>query len=290
MKRGTFISALFVIALITFDISLSVAYAKTKITIYKVTNVSSSKTLRLRAWPSPRSRIKVSLPYNAKDITATGKKKKLGRTQWLEVHWGKNKGWVNAKYLKKTGVLLRTAIKPSATLPTKKKHIAKSRNKPPKTNSTIKRKISSRNTRSIKSKNIPIEIPPQEFGGDRYDQTLEMNAKEVKTAYTPKNRSAHKLSCKGLSPKPWSMKMSFNGNIMNIAFLGKPTLKVLLRYNDWTSNNRVRMSLGGNRGRNSVIDVNLERTNACRVGSFKNRYRYEIKTTINNNFYSGCCR
>ena len=290
MKRGTFIPALFVIVLITFDISLSIAHAKTKITIYKVANVTSGKNLRLRAWPSPKSRIKVSLPYNAKDIIATGKKKKLGRTQWLEVFWNKNKGWVNAKYLKKTGVLLKTAIKSDVTSPIKEKHIAKSRNKATKINSSTKRKISSRNTRSIKSKNIPIEMPPQEFGGDRYDQTLEMNAKEVKTAYAPKNKSSHKLICNGISPKPWNMKMSVSGNTMNITFLGKPSLKVPLRYNDWTSNNKVRMSLGGDRGRNSVIDVNLERTNACRVGSSKKRYRYEIKTTINNSFYSGCCR
>jgi len=288
MKQGTFISALFVIALITFDISLSVAYAKTKITIYKVTKVSSGKTLRLRAWPSTKSRVKVSLPHNAKDITETGKQKMLGSTKWLEVQWGKNKGWVNGKYLKKTGVLVKTAKKSLK----KNKHVAKSRNKPPR--STTKRKVSSRNTRSIKSKskstNAPVEMPPQEFGGDRYDQTIELNAKEVKTSYVAKNRSGHKLSCKGNSPKPWGMKMSISGNTMNIRFPGRSTLKVPLHYNEWTSNNKARMSLGGSRGRNTVVDVNLERSNSCRVGSSKDRYRYEIKTTINNQFYSGCCR
>lgn len=286
MKRGTFVSALFVIALISVDISLSVAHAQTKTTIYKVTKVSSGKTLRLRAWPSPKSRIKVSLPHNAKDITETGKRKKVGRTKWIEVRWGKNKGWVNSRYLKKTGVLLKT----DKQIALKTKQSTKSRNQAPK--KINKRKTSSRNTRAKKYQpsSIPLEPPPQEFGGDRYDQTLEMNAKEVKTSYLPKRNSTRKLSCLGDIPKPWKMKLSLNGNTMNINFPGSPTLKVPLRYNEWTSNNKARMSLGGSRGRNMVVDVSLEKTNACRVSSSNRRFSYEVKTTINNQFYSGCCR
>jgi len=185
MKRGTFVSVLFVIALMSFDISQSIAHAQTKTTIYKVTKVSSGKTLRLRAWPSHKSRIKVALPHNAKDITETGKKRKIGRTKWIEVRWGNNKGWVNSKYLKKTGVLLKT----DKQIASNTKHKAKSRNKVSR--QINKRKTFSRNTRSIKSRpsNIPMEIPPQEFGGDRYDQTIEMNAKEIKTSYAPKRNS-----------------------------------------------------------------------------------------------------
>jgi len=289
MTRGTFISALLVIALISIDVSLSVAHAKTKTTIYKVTKVSSGKTLRLRAWPSPKSRIKASMPHNAKNITETGKKKILGRTKWIEVRWHKNKGWVNSKYLKKTGVLLR-ADKPKISA---KEQSAKSRNKA--SQKINKRKVSarsSRNTRSKKTKAIDplLEMPPQEFSGDRYDQALETQAKEVKTSFSPKNRAQNKLSCTGASPKIWNMKMNIHDNTMNITFKGKHSLRVPLRYNDWTSNNRARMSLGGSRGRNTVVDVNLERTNTCRVSSSRNRYPYEIKATINNQFYSGCCK
>lgn len=284
MKRGTFISALFVVALISVDISLSIAHAQTKTTIYKVTKVSSGKTLRLRAWPSPKSRIKVSLPHNAKDITETGKRKKVGRTKWIEVRWGKNKGWVNSRYLKKTGVLLKT----DKQIASKTKPPAKSRNKASRKIS--KRKTSSRNTRSKKSipANVPLEMPPQEFGGDRYDQTIE--TREIKTAYVPKGNITRKLSCLGDTPKSWNMKLSLNGNTMNINFPGRRPLKVPLRYNEWTSNNKARMSLGGSRGRNTVVDVSLERTNSCRVSSSNRRFSYEIKTTINNQFYSGCCR
>jgi len=290
MTRGTFVSALFVIALLSVDISLSVAYAKT--TIYKVTKVSSGSTLRLRAWPSPKSRIKASMPHNARNITETGKKKMLGRTKWIEVRWGKNRGWVNSKYLKKTGVLLKTNKPKSAT---KKLQSAISRNKAPQ--KINKRKVSahsSRNTRSKKSKTInpQLETPPQEFGGDRYDQRIEMRAAEdIKTSFSAAhNMVQRKLSCTGTSPQIWNMKMNVRGNMMNIAFEGKRSFKVPLRYNEWTSNNRARMSLGGSRGRNTIVDVNLERTNTCRVSSSRNRYPYEIKATINNQFYSGCCR
>ncbi len=88
MKRLS-ISAFIVLALISIDASITMAYAKTtdnKITIFKVNKVSPSNTLKLRAWPSTKSRIKQRLPYNAKDLTETGKQRVIGSTKWLEVN------------------------------------------------------------------------------------------------------------------------------------------------------------------------------------------------------------
>lgn len=86
------------------------------------------------------------------------------------------------------------------------------------------------------------------------------------------------------------MKLNVNANNMSIKFPKRKILKVPLRYNEWTSSSKSRMSLGGSRGRNVVIDVNLERTNSCRVNAIKRIFHYDINTTINNKFYSGCCR
>ena len=294
MTQRNFISALFVIALITFDI-VSIAHAKT--TIYKVTKVSTGSSLRLRAWPSTKSRIKKSLPFNAKNITETGKSKRVGRTKWIEVRWKDNRGWVNKSYLKKTGVLVLNSKKDSSFM--KDRPVAKSRNKvfSYKPSPAKKGKISSRNTRSLKSiKTKPnetqMEMPPQEFSGDRYDQTIELGAKEVKTSYSSNVKIMRKvnreLSCSGNMQEPWDMKININGNNMRISFLDSNSFQVPLRYHEWTSKTRARMSLGGSRGRNLAVDVNLEKTNFCHssiVGA-----NYEIKATINNKFYSGCCR
>lgn len=248
MKQGTFLSVLFVIALISFDITLSVAYAKPTTTVYKVTKISSGGKLRLRAWPSSKSRIKISLPHNAKNITTTGKSKVVSKIKWKEVKWKGTRGWVIARHLKKTGSQV------------------KSRNKVSKSKRT-----------------------PQEFRGDRYDQTIE--ARGMKTSHVPKkNKIRRNLSCSGNTPKPWNMKLNLNGNKMSIRFPGRKALTVPLSYNEWTSTNKSRINLGGSRGRNTVVDVNLERTNSCRINSRKGKYVFEIKTTINNRFYSGCCR
>ena len=291
MKRGILFSALFIIALISFDATTSVANAKTNVSIYKVTRVSSGSTLRLRAWPSPKSRVKISLPHNAKNIRETGKSKVVNKIKWMEVRWKNKQGWVTAKHLRKTGVLVKSDKK------TKAPRFAQSRNKVSKSKSD--RKITSRNTRSVKAKTVgrrsskPVENkkPPQEFRGDRYDQTLEFSAKEIKTTFIPqKKKIKRKLTCSGKVPKSWNMKMDITGNNMSIHFKGRKALKVPLRYNEWTSKNKSRINLGGSRGRNLVVDVNLERTNSCHIGSLKGNNIFEIKTTINNQFYSGCCK
>ena len=84
--KHTILSTLAVLAILSSNTVLSTAYADTKVKIFKVSQLTKKQKLKLRAYPSPKSRIKVSLPYNAKDITETGKKKKVGRTTWRQVN------------------------------------------------------------------------------------------------------------------------------------------------------------------------------------------------------------
>ncbi len=280
MKRIS-ISAFIVFALITVDVSI--AYAKTsadkKITIFKVNKVSPTNTLKLRAWPSTKSRIKQRLPYNAKDLTETGKQRVISGTKWVEVNWRKDKGWVNANYLKKTGVLLRPNLQSN------------------KVNSNI----ASRNNKSINATQqtakviaTPVESlndRPIEYGGDRYDQPAPVAVTETKTAFDineAKQPSTKILVCNGKNPKLWNIKMNVANRNMNIKFGKNKAFNVPINYHAWATPNEVRMNIGGNQGRNSV-EVNLEKTNACYNGLSKTRFTYEVNATVNREFYTGCC-
>ena len=269
------LSVFIVLALILIDASLSVSYAKSKITIFKVTKVSQNSKLHLRAWPSTKSRIKKSLPYNAKDLTETGKSRVIGKAKWVEVNWRNTRGWVNAHFLKKTGVLLH-ATKPSVKIASP----------------------ASRNTKSTKVTNMaakatiqPIisneNLPPQSFGGDRYDQPVQqLAASEVKTAF--KDHTPNKLlNCSGKNPRKWSIKLNMSNKKMLVK-LNNNAFNVPIKYHEWASPTKLRMNLGGNRGRN-IVDVNLEKTDACSNGLSKTNFTYEINATINREFYSGCC-
>jgi len=278
MKQIT-LSILIVLALISIDATISMAYAKSNITIFKVTKVSPKGRLQLRAWPSPKSRIKVSLPHNAVDLTETGKQKILGKTKWLEVNWKNNRGWVNAHYLKKTGVLpgRRTSNKNNIASNT-------SRN-------TKKSKLTKivANTQKAQ-KSVAIEIPkmPTE---NRYDQPEPSLAKEFKTSYSASITPAQDgkiLSCIGSSPKAWSITMDVANKKMRVKSQGRSAFYVPINYHEWASPSKVRMNIGGNKGRN-IIDVNLEKTDACSTGLSRKNYMYEVNATINHDFYSGCC-
>ena len=277
MKRIIY-SVFIVLALVTINITISTTYAATKVKIFKVTKVSPGDKLHLRAWPSPKSRIKSSLPYNAKDLTETGKKRVIGKTTWLEVNWNKTRGWVNGHYLKKTGVLLH------ATPNTLAKHTSRNIH----SNKAI--------TKQEKIKAIipatPLdESPPQEFSGDRYDQPVQLAATEIKTAFSPNNNtqsSQKQLSCSGSTPNPWHLKMNMADKVMRVQLSKNQQFNIPIKYHEWASPTKVRMNLGGHKGRN-IVDVNLEKTDACSDGLSRKNYTYEINATINRQFYSGCC-
>lgn len=286
MKRVS-LSAFIVLTLISIDVSISMAYAKSKTTIFKVTNVSPQGSLKLRAWPSTKSRVKTSLPYNAKDLTETGKERIIGKTKWLQVNWKNEQGWVNAHYLGKTGVLLRPP-----------EHFA-SKNKASRNNRSIQTTTHSENSQTVqkivKSLSTPIESldnPSQELGGNRYDHPVQISATEVKTSYqgdAGSLKGQKQLLCSGIKPKQWTMKMDVAQRNIKINVSNQRGFNVPINYHAWATPYKLRMNMGGNKGRN-IVDVNLEKTNACMNGMVNTRFAYEVNATINKDFYSGCCK
>ena len=175
------LSVFVVLALITIDATFSKTYADTKIKIFKVIKVPPHEKLQLRAWPSSKSRIKKSLPFNAKDLTETGKKRAIGKTQWIEVNWKNNRGWVNSSYLKKTGVLLKAKSKNIAVL-------RASRNK----NTTKQTAENSTDILPVIPNNTQDEMPTTDILGDRYDQPIQVKSTEMKTAFFSQNNNMRK--------------------------------------------------------------------------------------------------
>lgn len=281
MKKAL-LSTLVVLSLISIDIVNSKTYAAEKTTIYKVTRVASSAKLQLRAWPSNKSRIKVSLPHNAKDLTETGKQKVIGKAKWLEVNWKNKRGWVNAHYLKKTGVLLQKTAHKS------KNRIASSRNNKSKNSAntvatTIKR------VKVFKAPVKSLDDKPEEYGGDRYDQPTQVVATNVKTSLARNNaKKGAILLCDGNSPKYWNIKMDVGGRNMHVKLANNNRFLIPIKYHNWATEKKIRMNIGGNKGRN-IVDVNLEKTDACNNGLTRTNFTYEVNATINKNNFSGCC-
>ncbi len=273
--------AFVVLLLITVDLTLSMAYANTKYKIYKVANISSKGKLPVRAWPSPKSRVKVSLSAKAKDLVETGKSKIIGKNKWVEITWRDNKGWVNTRYLKKTGVLLHPPQNKSRNIHSVNDRIVKKVPVPVKQQTPVAVIIP-------KGKDLEQE-PPRELGGDRYDQPVIEKVAEVKTAYSPKKVDKI-LLCSGSSPEPWDIKMDIASQKMQVKLnQGKKWFSMPISYHAWASPNKVRMNLGGNKGRN-VVDVNLEKTEACSNGLNNINYPFSVNATINRQFFSGCCQ
>jgi len=273
IMKQNILSTLAVLAILSSNTVLSTAYADTKIKIFKVSQLTKKQKLKLRAYPSPKSRIKISLPYNAKDITETGKKKKVGRTTWRQVNWNKHQGWVKSQYLKKTGVLV-------------KKTEAKQANKKAISNSS--RNIIKR-AKVIYTPVIRPEDKPQSFGGDRYDQPAQMTATDIKVAYSEKGSGARRaFNCQGSKPQNWNITLDITNNNMRLDMPNRRPFNMPINYHEWESKSKVRMNLGGDKGRN-MVDVNLEKTNSCRNDNSRKTYPFEVNATINKSFFFGCC-
>lgn len=271
MKQFSF-SALVVVVLIMFDATLTMAYADTKITIFKVDKISPQSTLNMRAWPSSTSRVKVKLPSNAKDLTETGKEVMKEGSKWVEVNWQNNQGWVNSRYLTKTGVLL---------------HANKIASRNPQATASASPSIS----KVIATPANSINDMPQEYAGDRYDQKLE-DAVAEKVSYTEsakRNQNSEILSCNGKKPSYWNIKLDMSNQNIQVKFPQKAGYNVPIKYHAWATPNKLRMNIGGNKGRN-IIDVNLQKTNACFNDMTQSALAYEVNATINDEYFSGCCQ
>ena len=276
MKRMS-LPVFIVVALITIDLSISVAYAETetetKVKIYKVTKVSQSGKLRLRAWPSTKSRVKASLPYNAHDLVETGKQRIVGKSRWVQVKWHENIGWVNSRYLMKTGMLLRPTGNNKAT---------------GRTNRVVQ------NSDKVIS-NTAILPLPYEYRGDRYDQTIKPTPVTVasKTTYlattSKRNSSKWILNCSGNTPKNWKIKMDVSSKQMFVKLANSKEFRIPITYRKWAPGGQIRMEIGGGKGRN-LVDATLEKTFACNNGLSKTNYSYRVNAAVNRGeLLSGCC-
>ena len=246
--------------------------ADTKVTIFKVTKVSPQSTLNMRAWPSAKSRIKTRLPYNARDLTETGKVVTKKGAKWLEVNWQQQQGWVNARYLQKTGVLLHA-------------------NKIASRNSVATKKASPAVTRVISGSTDVTLNRPEEYAGDRYDQTLD-DPTNTKVSYTEAEKQGTQnkiLSCNGKNPKYWNIKLDMSNQNIQVKFPQQSGYNVPIKYHTWASPNKLRMNIGGTKGRN-IVDVNLQKTNACYNDMTQSALAYEVNATINDQYFSGCCQ
>lgn len=297
-----------VVTMIAIDLSISIAYADNKTTIYKVTKVSPSGKLQLRAWPSPKSRIKVSLPYNAKDLLETGKQRDIGKSRWVQVKWKDNTGWVNSHYLKKTGVLLgknkavasrNNKSSNAASATTVAKNVAPSTHNVTKTTKKAPELATTRSNPISQPETNTTPLPlPNEYQGDRYDQTIKPTQQLTiasKTAYsasTPQQKqdsSSWVLNCAGNTPKNWKIKMDVAAQKMFVKLGGNKEFNVPITYRKWAPGGQVRMEIGGGKGRN-LVDATLEKTFACNNGLSKTNYSYMVNAAVNRGeLLSGCC-
>jgi len=284
---------LIVFALITIDLSISIAYADTKVKIYKVNKVSTSGKLHLRAWPSSKSRVKTSLPYNAYDLVETGKQKIVGKSRWIQVTWKENTGWVNSHYLLKTGVLLKSDGALS------NKAIASRNNRATNTNNAVVTRNPSRNNNSSEIISNTESRLPYEYQGDRYDQTIKPSQVTVasKTNYSESitndrnKRKATKwvLNCAGNTPSNWKIKMDVSSKQMFVKLANNKEFNIPITYRKWAPGGQVRMEIGGGKGRN-LVDATLEKTFACNNGLSKTNYSYRVNAAVNRGeLLSGCC-
>ena len=79
---------------------LTTNYASADSKRYSVTGVAASTTLALYAWPDHSAERINTIPHDAKDISATGEFISLAPTNWIQVSWGNQTGWVDLALLK----------------------------------------------------------------------------------------------------------------------------------------------------------------------------------------------
>ncbi len=66
---------------------------------FRVVKVESWDTLNMRSGPGVKNSVVEKLPHNAKNLSATGARKTVGKTHWVEVSWQGKTGWVSKAYL-----------------------------------------------------------------------------------------------------------------------------------------------------------------------------------------------
>lgn len=79
---------------------LTTGYTSAETKNYSVTGVSANTTLALYAWPDHSAEKINTIPHDAKNISATGEFISLAPTNWIQINWGNQSGWVDLALLK----------------------------------------------------------------------------------------------------------------------------------------------------------------------------------------------
>jgi uncharacterized membrane protein len=66
---------------------------------FRVTGVAADDVLNLRSGPVPESPLVDTIPPNARDLLATGRREQIGRSIWREIQFRGQTGWVNERFL-----------------------------------------------------------------------------------------------------------------------------------------------------------------------------------------------
>ncbi len=141
----------------------------------------------------------------------------------------------------------------------------------------------------IHTPTIRPEDKPQSFGGDRYDQPVKMSATDIKVAYSERGTKTKKVyKCEGNKPKTWNITLNVTDGNMRLNLPNRSSFNMPINYHEWESKSKLRMNLGGDKGRN-MVDVNLEKTNSCHNDGSSKAFAYEVNATINKSFFFGCC-
>ncbi len=105
--KHRFLTRLLLIGGLVFS---SLAFSAPLLKVYEVTGVKAGDSLNVRAWPSPKSRVVLALPHNAKWVASSRQPIKKGNVNWQQIHWNGVSGWVNTQYLKYDSVSTKKAL------------------------------------------------------------------------------------------------------------------------------------------------------------------------------------
>ncbi len=93
----------FILSSLLIGFSLLFSQTLFAATGYSVTGVKAWDVLSMRKYPGTKSKIIAQIPPNGSAISKTGKRVKKGRSTWVQVKWKTQTGWVNSRYLKRSG-------------------------------------------------------------------------------------------------------------------------------------------------------------------------------------------
>ena len=66
---------------------------------YDLVNIASNDSLSVRAGAGTSHDVIAKIPAGTKFISSNGKQQTVGKSTWLNVHYGQREGWVNKRYL-----------------------------------------------------------------------------------------------------------------------------------------------------------------------------------------------